>query len=429
MVSRIAQAVATLLVISWALPYLGAERFGAWMTLAAAFGLLSVGDLGITNGVINLVARYRATSRASRASLTINAATVTMTLLAACFGIALFAAAPFIRWEALFAGAVPEASGVRVDGMVPVARLLGLAFAISLLTGLFTKIRLGCNEAYRNAPWDIIAAIAAVGLTFVAVRAGAGFLWVIAASVLPPIAAHAVGGAVLFTREHPELAPWPPHLSARALGRTLRFGGLYFALQVGGLLSHQIDSLVLAKLIGATAVSEYTVAMRLFMLVPNWVGMLLIPLWPAYAAAKARGDWGWIRKAWLVSLGFCMACNLAAVTVLWFWHGPILHLWIGDAVRPSGALITGFTVWAILNGFHGPVAILLNGLSIIRFQVICGLLSAALNVVISILLTLRLGVSGVVWGSVIAHTLVVLVPALFLIFRLRRNTPAMETPR
>lgn len=420
-VSRITQAAATLLAVSWALPYLGTERFGAWMTLTATFGLLGISDLGITNGVINLVSHYRATSRISRAKMTINAATITMAALSACLGIVLIISAPRIKWEALFATAPQGCIGAEVGTMAPIARLLGLAFALSLMTSLCTKIRLGCNEAYRNAPWDIAAALATIGLTFAAIRADMGFIWVVAASALPPLAFHAIGGFALFTREHPELAPCPPHLNVAALGRALRLGGLYFALQVGGLLSHQIDSLVLARLMGPSAVSEYTVAMRLFMLVPNWVGMLLVPLWPAYASAKARGDWRWIRAAWLASTAFCVACNLVAAVSLWFWHEPILRLWIGGAVRPDRMLIVGFTVWAVLNGLHGPVAILLNGLSIIRFQVICGLLSAGLNVVTSIFLTLRLGVSGVVWGSVIAHTAILLLPSLILIARLLRR--------
>lgn len=420
-IARVAQAAATFLVISWALPYLGPERFGAWMTLAATFGLLGISDLGITNGIINLVALYRATSRITRAKMTINAATVAMTVLSLGLGITLCICAPMIKWEVLFATVARECSGSNAETMAPIARLLGVAFAFSLMTTLCTKIRLGCNEAYRNAPWDIAAALATVALTFAAILVDAGFIWVVAASVVPPLVAHAIGGFSLFAREHPELAPCPPHFNRGALARAFKLGGLYFALQVGGLLSHQIDSLVLAKLMGASAVSEYTVAMRLFMLVPNWVGLLLIPLWPAYASAKARGDWRWVRTAWLASTAFCLACNVIAAACLWIWHGPILRLWIGDSIRPDHMLVVGFTIWAMLNGLHGPAAMLLNGLSIIRFQIVCGLLSAVVNVAISILLTLKVGVSGVVWGSVIAHTSILLLPSLALIARLFRR--------
>ena len=416
MVARLAQTAATLLVFSWALPYLGVERFGTWMTLAAAFGLLGTSDLGITNGVINLVAQYRATSRISRAKVTINAAVVTMTALAVCLGIALLIWAPNIRWEALFAEGARDAVGADSDAMAPVARLLGIAFAFSLLTTLFTKIRLGCNEAYRNAPWDIAAAVVTIALTFVAIRAGMGYLWVVAASVVPPIVAHTIGGFFLFGREHRELAPCPPHMSPRALSRALKLGALFFALQVGVLISYQIDSLVLAKLIGPGAVSEYSVVMRMFMLVPNWLGLVLVPLWPAYASAKARGDWRWIRIAWLASTGVCAIATLLASAALLLWHGPILRLWIGDAVRPDRLLILAFATWATINGVHGPVAMVLNGLSIIRFQVFLGLGSAVVNLVLSILLTRRLGVSGVVWGS-IAQSVIILVPSYIVIIR------------
>lgn len=90
----------------------------------------------------------------------------------------------------------------------------------------------------------------------------------------------------------------------------------------------------------------------------------------------------------------CAIATLLASAALLLWHGPILRLWIGDAVRPDRLLILAFATWATINGVHGPVAMVLNGLSIIRFQVFLGLGSAVVNLVLSILLTRRLGVSG-----------------------------------
>ena len=41
------------------LPYLGPERFGIWMSIASLAAIFSFMDLGIGNGLINLVARAR----------------------------------------------------------------------------------------------------------------------------------------------------------------------------------------------------------------------------------------------------------------------------------------------------------------------------------------------------------------------------------
>ena len=46
----------TLATIPIALNYLGTERFGVWATLAAIISLLAFADLGIGNGLVNLLA-------------------------------------------------------------------------------------------------------------------------------------------------------------------------------------------------------------------------------------------------------------------------------------------------------------------------------------------------------------------------------------
>ena len=53
-----------------------------------------------------------------------------------------------------------------------------------------------------------------------------------------------------------------------------------------------------------------------------------------------------------------------------------------------------------------------------KFQVATAVLMATANVILSIVLTARIGVTGVVWGSVIAYTVFSLVPVAFYLPRL-----------
>jgi Na+-driven multidrug efflux pump len=67
---------------------------------------------------------------------------------------------------------------------------------------------------------------------------------------------------------------------------------------------------------------------------------------------------------------------------------------------------------------------LLNGANIIGFQATTSILMAVANVTISILLVQHIGVSGAVWGSVIAQFFCILIPDLWYVRRLlRRLTP------
>ena len=52
----------------------------------------------------------------------------------------------------------------------------------------------------------------------------------------------------------------------------------------------------------------------------------------------------------------------------------------------------------------------LNGLSVVRFQVILCLLGASTNIVLSIFLTRRIGIPGVVYGSILSQFFVGFIP-------------------
>jgi O-antigen/teichoic acid export membrane protein len=87
-------------------------------------------------------------------------------------------------------------------------------------------------------------------------------------------------------------------------------------------------------------------------------------------------------------------------------------------------LMLGLGIWTIMNTLNGPFAMLLNGANIIAFQAACAVLMAIANVTISILLVQHIGVSGAVWGSVIAQLVFILIPDIWYVRRLlRRLTP------
>ena len=63
----IAMAV-MVLSVSMTLPYLGAERFGVWMTIASLVGMLVFLDLGVGNALINTVVAAAAKAQAAEAA-------------------------------------------------------------------------------------------------------------------------------------------------------------------------------------------------------------------------------------------------------------------------------------------------------------------------------------------------------------------------
>jgi len=56
LLGRVLSAVSSLLTVRLTFHYLGAERYGMWMTISSVVLMLGSADLGLSNGLVNLIA-------------------------------------------------------------------------------------------------------------------------------------------------------------------------------------------------------------------------------------------------------------------------------------------------------------------------------------------------------------------------------------
>jgi O-antigen/teichoic acid export membrane protein len=167
--------------------------------------------------------------------------------------------------------------------------------------------------------------------------------------------------------------------------------------------------------LGADQVTQYAVPQKLFMFGPTILSFVLVPLWPAYGEALIRGDVAWVKQTLRRSIGIGLLINVSVALILVLWGPQILTVWAGPEIKPQLSLLVGLGLWCVLNSFGGPLAMFLNGANVIGFQVICALSMAALNLVLSIMLTQSIGVAGVVYGTIISQIVCIFVPSLFFV--------------
>jgi O-antigen/teichoic acid export membrane protein len=82
-------------------------------------------------------------------------------------------------------------------------------------------------------------------------------------------------------------------------------------------------------------------------------------------------------------------------------------------------------LWLVVYGFNQPQAMLLNALHAERFQIWGASANLVVNLSLSILFTMRFGVSGPIWGTLTAQLCVVVATTLYL-RRLNANWPAQR---
>jgi O-antigen/teichoic acid export membrane protein len=157
----------------------------------------------------------------------------------------------------------------------------------------------------------------------------------------------------------------------------LQTGAQFFLPQLGGTLLLVFPPLLLATKIGTTAVVPYNLTLRVLSLTTQFLGLFLIPLWPAYGEAKVRGDFQWIKKTYIRSLiatAFfgvfpCLIFATIGPYLLAFWTHKELSFFYAP-------LVAALSLWMALANFSQPVATLLNGLGHPAGQAVYGMASA-----------------------------------------------------
>ncbi len=95
-------------------------------------------------------------------------------------------------------------------------------------------------------------------------------------------------------------------------------------------------------------------------------------------------------------------------------------------MSPSGWLLAGMAVWALLGGLGSTVAVFLNGANILRFQAICAVALAFSALALKVVFARAWGVAGVPWALASAYLICVAIPMLVYIPILLRRLGSTE---
>lgn len=429
--TRVISLATSLISVPLTLRYLGVERYGMWLAITSVVIMLGSADLGMGNGLINLIAD--AMGREDREEARRAASSALCMLSGIAFLILLSAAIayPFVPWGRLFN--VHSALAIHEAG--PALLVFLACVAINLPLSVISSIQTGLLNGFLNNLWAILGSIFSLAALLLAIHFHAGLAVLLLAFSGAPIVALLLNGAQLFLWEQPGLLPNWRSVSLITARRLLRMGIMFFLLQVSISVAYGSDNIVIARIMGAGAVPAYAVPARLFNIVASLLGMVSGAMWPAYADAKARSDWHWIKRSYIRTTILGVSVSAALTAALIIFGNRILYVWVnlfsgadkghGPVIQASALLLTIFGIRCVLNAYLQPINYLMNGINELKVQVIAGLIMAVVNIGLSILFVKMYGIVGAVLGTVVAETIVLVVPMTIALNRtLRRLTTA-----
>ena len=367
--AKVVVAACNLALVPVLVGFLGPVQFGIWAAYQSLQGLLIFADFGIGNGMQNAVTVALANGDTRRAQSLISSAFVALLAAAGILGALVaigFNVPSVVAWVSGGRPGDGELAALRVGVAVFVAAGL---LAIPCSCG--DRLALAMQEGFVTHATRAMTTIVSFGCVLALVKSQASFASICIATSIPVLAGPLLSWMVV-SRGRSWASPAISAVSGGDTRAVLRSGIGFLAVQLTAILGFGLDAILIERYAGPVEVANYAVVQRLFGLVAMVVGIGLAPLWPAYADARARGDYAWIRKTFRRSL-FATAVVAGVLSIgLAFLAGPISARWVGNAINPPASLVTAFAAWSFVLACGMAFSYFWNGMHMLRLQAVLG---------------------------------------------------------
>lgn len=398
-VGRAVSIACSLAQVPIALKYLGKESFGLWMTLTGAVGLLNFADVGIGLGMQNKISEAHGRDDMELARDIFLTGLALLTVIAfALFGVGLLIGWSF-DWASFFKIEAPELRLEVRDGLLVVFAAFCLGFPLSAAQKLAVALQLGWLQAVGGLVGSVISLI----LVASAAALKLSLVPFLAFAVLPPVLVNLGLLQWLFVR-----LAWRfdvvRHASWRHVREIFGTGTLFLIPQIAASIVSSAPPVILSSVLGAAAVVPFNLTQRLLGVISQLQGMLVGPLWPAYAEAKSRGDYAWICHAFRRSLLYSAIVGILPCVLFGLIGRPLILLWTQrPEALPAPLLLWLLCGWTMAVAAGTPTAMFLNGLGRLLGPAIYGTTTAILSLILMPLFAHRYGAPGIPLALLVAY--------------------------
>jgi O-antigen/teichoic acid export membrane protein len=393
-----------LLSVSLTLPYLGAERFGVWMTIASFASMLLFLDLGIGNALTNHVAQAVPLNDSRLLERTISGGLGLVFLAGVLASLILCVLVVVLPWETLIKVQDPAVQREVKQALF----LFSALFGLNLFGNGVQRVFAGLQRSFEAHVASAIASLFSMLTLLWAAASQAGVETLLLATLGWQSASCLALVYLLAKRRQFQLQGIGNAIRA-SKRPLLKTGGLFLLLQVGTMVGWGADSLIIANSLGATHVAIYSVTQRLFQLVSIPLAMVNAPLWSAYADANARTDKRFIQSTLQKSMVTTAVAATLGCGVLFLFSQDLIEWWTKNTIAVPLSLVFVFAIWTFCESLGNALAMMLNGCGIVREQVITVVVLTAIALPAKLILINLFGIEAMIAGYVFLYCGVILV--------------------
>jgi O-antigen/teichoic acid export membrane protein len=413
---KISSAAINLIAVPLTVHYLGSERYGLWMAISSIMALMSFADLGLGNGLLNAISKAHGKNSIKDAQTAVSSTFYMLLSISGILLLIFLIIYPYIEWQNVF----NVQSKLAIEESGPTMFVLVITFLINMPLGIVQRIHDGYQEGFKFQIFLIIGSIISFAGLLICIYLETGLPWLVFAFSSGQLIATLINGIVLFGKRRKVLLPRFSHFDFITGKYLFKAGLIFFLLGIFTLLGNASDDIILAHTIGPASIAGYEIVKKLF-LFSMFTQFIIQPLWPAFGEALETGDFDWARRTLRQAIKMSIISSGIISLPLVLFGKQIITVWVGPEFVPSWSLLIGFYAFIFFANYGGVMSTFLNSGALVKKQLLIIGLASISSVLLKIMLSLKFGVSGIIWGTVVGYSIFYIIPTYRISFNHLKN--------
>ena len=365
--------IITLLLVPMTLNCLGAYNNGVWLTISAALLWIENLDIGLGNGLRNKLAEYVAKNDWHHAR---EAVSSTLFLLIGIIVPVMAILVSLCYWCDLYE--LINISKEHIENLNDIVAVSTILFASTFIMKFIGNVYLGLQlPAISNFLQTGGHPIILLG-TYLMLQNNISSVMMIAVLNLgTPLMMYLIAYPYTFYIRYPKLRPSLKFFSLKISKQLMSLGVMFFICQLMSSIVFLSSNIIISKMFSPELVTPYQISYRYFCILILIFTVINAPNWTATTDAFLQNDIAWIKKA-TSRMNKLLVFFAIIIFLMICISKQVYSLWIGNEITIPISLTISMATYIFLMMYSLTYCYFLNGLGILRLQLICTMVGIAI---------------------------------------------------
>ncbi|ARN77774.1 hypothetical protein BST97_07045 [Nonlabens spongiae] len=395
---KILDSLVDFALVPLSLAFLSQPIYGLWLTIISLVSWLNYFDVGISHGVRNKVAKAIADGDIDLVRKYISTGYLMIFLIS--LGIILLGSIliPFVDWNSLFNTELKSDQQLKTVLFI-ISTSFGIILTLKIITAIFLAVQQPFLVTLSNSLSKFLILILISAIIFIDAESDELISFALIYS-LSPILILLLLTFFFYNTRYKSYAPAIRLIDKGVTSDIMGLGITFFVIQLGAAVLFLSDNFIIVQLFNPAEVVPYQVTNKYFAICLVIFTIIISPFWSATTDAYHKKEYDWIKKT-IRKLHIVWGILFFLVLIMLALFDPVLKIWTSGEVQVSLLLSAQFALFVILQSLNNIYTLFLNGVGILRIQMLTGIITIFINIPLSILFAkyFGLGTAGVIMAT------------------------------